>query len=371
MKTALLFLLTLAITLVTFLAGEGLYAISLGDRSGQSLTYQLYDLINSKLNTSDGTPSGIRANIIRYEREFKSLLQDFKEDGVGLGNTPYEVLRTEKAAINYDEDGCLRQKPNLGKTSVYLRTTLFDPFNPPNAFYDADEALTTGVSEFFKKYGMRQISHHTNQFGERLTLPEVFRVRKVLVAGDSVANGAGVSNDETIASQLQQMDDSLQYINIGVGGANGSDIICNLMRAGERYNGDIEKLIFVYCENDFKVDKPFGQPEEVVDWLQSFAREQRIAEVVIVFAPYIYNVFPEVTRINGIRGWDHNDFSVEKERLKTLTDESGFRWVDIGNLGREELERGKSIFAGLSLYVDNVHLSPRGAKLLAERIADG
>jgi lysophospholipase L1-like esterase len=371
MKTALLVLITGVIAVVTFLAGEGLYAIALGDRPSRSLSYQIYDLIGSRPNTSADTPSGIRADVINDEREFKSLLEDFKEDGVGLGNTPYEVLRTEKAAMNYDEDGCLRQKPNADKTSNFLRTTLFDPFNPPNAFYDTDEELTPGVSEFLEKYGMQRISYRTNPFGERLTLPEVSRARKVLIAGDSVANGAGVSNDETIASRLQQRDGTLQYVNIAVNGSNGSDIICNLMRAGERYRGHIEKLIFVYCENDFKPDRPFGKPDEVVKWLQEFAREQGIAEVVIVFAPYIYNVFPEVARIKGIRGWEHNDFSVEKEWLETLTDDAGFTWVDIGDLGREELERGKSIFAGLSLYVDSVHLSPKGSERVAERILGG
>ncbi len=371
MKTAWLVLIAVIIAAVTFLVGEGLYAISLGGRSGQSLSYQLYDLIGSRANPVADTPPGIRADVINDERAFESLLEDFKEDGVGLGNTPYDVLRTQRAALNYDEGGCLRQKPNADKTSKFLRTTLFDPFNPPNAFYDTDEALTPEVSAFLDRYGMRRISYRTNEFGERLTWPAVSRERKVLIAGDSVANGAGVSDDETIASRLQHRDDTLQYVNIAVNGSKGSDIICNLMRAGERYRGEIERVIFVYCENDFKPDRPFGTPDEVVEWLRTFAREQGIAEVVIVFAPYIYNVFPEVARIDGIRGWDHSDFSAEKQRLRTLTQESGFRWIDMGDLGREELERGQSIFAGLSLYVDSVHLSPKGTERIAERILGG
>jgi hypothetical protein len=42
---------------------------------------------------------------------------------------------------------------------------------------------------------------------------------KAIIAGDSVANGVGVSRDGTTASSLQRLVPAPPHINIGVGGA--------------------------------------------------------------------------------------------------------------------------------------------------------
>jgi hypothetical protein len=59
--------------------------------------------------------------------------------------------------------------------------------------------------------------------------------RKVIIAGDSVANGVGIGDSETISSQLQALDSTRQYVNLGIAQATAADIICALDKAARRY----------------------------------------------------------------------------------------------------------------------------------------
>ena len=76
-----------------------------------------------------------------------------------------------------------------------------------------------------------------------------------------------------------------------------------------------------------------------------------------------------MTRIRGDKkGWTFDYFVDEKERLRNLASDAGFRWLDIAELGREAVTRGHSMFAGLPLFIDRVHLSPKGSGLVARSI---
>jgi hypothetical protein len=368
MKTLLSGLVVALVAGAAYLVCEGVYSLWRADQAGTSLGYQLYASVSASFRPSGDRPAD---RVIVQESQIEALLETFRAHGVALGNTPFDELRTDLATINYEEDGCKLLKPNLDKTMTYLRSLVYDPFNPPMAFFDTGRPQPPDMAAFMAAYGVRPLSYQTNEYGERMTLPIVERPHKAIVAGDSVANGAGVSDGETIASRLQFLASGLQYINIGVGGAEARDVICNLRRAGERYRGQIRRLVHVYCENDFKADEPFGRPDEVIAWLTDFAREQAIDDVTIVYAPFIFNIFPETTRLRGHRGWDHKPRTEEKQRLHELTAGAGFAWVDIADLAQAEMTRGKSIFAGLALFVDIVHLSPRGSELLASRILKG
>ena len=368
MKTLFSGLVALLVAGVALLACEGAYSLWRTHQPGTSLAYQLYASARASLWPSGERAADLASRVIVQDSQVQGLLETFRAHGVALGNTPFDELRTDLAALNEEAEGCKLLRPNLDKTMTYLRSLVYDPFNPPMAFFDAGRPQPPDVAAFMAAYGVRPLSYRTNEHGERLTLPIVARPGKAIVAGDSVANGVGVSDDETTASRLQSLDPGLQYINIGVGGAEARDVICNLQRAGERYRGQIRKLIYVYCENDLKADEPFGRPDEVIAWLTDFAREQAIDDVTIVYAPFIFNIFPETTRLRGHRGWDHEYRAEEKQRLRDLSTAAGFDWVDIGDLAQDEMARGQSIFAGLALFVDIVHLSPRGGALLASRL---
>src|SRR6185369_6363398 len=177
---------------------------------------------------------------------------------VGIGNSPFGELVTEVARVNRVVDGCLQMKPNLSKTMSYMRSELFNPFNPLFYFYDSDRTLPGDLVTFLDRYSFRKIRLTTNVHGERITIPAIETTDKILVIGDSMGMSAGVSDDETLASQLQARDSSHQYVNIGVSGADPTDILCALERAVTRYPNQIRGVIYPFSENDLAARKPLG-----------------------------------------------------------------------------------------------------------------
>jgi hypothetical protein len=311
---------------------------------------------------------GTYAPYIADARELADLVGQFVEAGVGVGNTPYMESETDRAAMNTRADGCHRPKPSQYKIAFFLRSPLFNPLDPITVFYDADQKLDDRLAAFFARYGNAPIFMSTNAEGERTTLPVVERPRKVVIAGDSVAFGAMIDDADTIASQLQARDPLRQYVNLGVAGTRADHIVCRLEAEVARYAGQIDELIYVYCENDFNPKFPYGTPEEMVAWLKDFAAREKIAKVTVVFAPYIYTIAPEVTRFDGYAGAVFPQRAREREVLIETAEAAGFRWVDIGVLAREEQVRQDTPFAFFALFVDHVHLSPAGVALLVDQL---
>jgi hypothetical protein len=360
--------IVLLASVITFLLFEGGYALARWDHAEGSLTYNLYVALRDRLakhrlmRDQPLLPLASRA-------DFDALLPVMKAAAVGIGNSPYTELESESTAINQrDAQGCLTQKPNLDTMVTALRSVGFEPFDPPTLFVDANRVLPPALQDFVRRYAVRQLHHRTNAYGERLTVPTLERHDKVLLAGDSVANGLMVNDEETLASQLQARDAQRQYINLGIGGADAPDIFCALDAAARRYAGTIAELIYVYCENDMQPGTPLGTPQEVMAALEAFVRRENIAKVTVVYAPYIFNVMPALTRFKGYRGYRRPYHTAERATLMKSTQDAGFRFIDIGALGREENARLGSEFAAFALYVDHVHLSPRGAAMLADRL---
>ena len=359
--------LTIVSLLVTLVIAEGVYALVRGDHMDTSLTSKAYYLVTQGMPGLKSEQSlDVYAPLITHPEAFDQLLDVFEADGVALGNSQYEQLRTDRAEMNTITDGCKVQKQNLDKEMTYLRAGLYEPFSLVTAFYDYGKQLHPEVRAFIDRYATRKIRHRTNDRGERLTLPAVVAGDKVIVAGDSVANGAMLNDDETLASRLQTRDPSRQYVNIGIGGADADDIACALERAAKRYPGQIRELIYIYCENDFKDDKPMGTPEEVIAGLQQYVKARGIDRVTVLYAPYIYNVVPYLTRFRGYRGGDFDTHKSERERLIQLTKNAGFDFFDMTELALREIDITGTAFAALSLYVDHAHWSPTGTAKMAD-----
>jgi lysophospholipase L1-like esterase len=359
--------LTLASLLLTLLIAEGVYALVRGDRLDTSLSFKALDLVTQQLpGLKSHQDLEIYAPVITRPEAFDELLDAFKADGVALGNSQYVQLRTDRAELNTVIDGCKVQKANLDKEMTYLRAGLYEPFSLVTAFYDFGSRLHPEVQAFIDRYGTRRIRHRTNDQGERLTLPAVEAEDKVIVAGDSIANGAMLNDDETLASRLQKLDPARQYVNIGIGGADADEIACALERAARRHRGQIRELIYIYCENDFKEDKPMGQPEDVISWLRQYVTVQGVDQVTILYAPYIYNVVPYLTRFRDYRGGDFDSHKNERERLVQLASKAGFDFVDMAEFALHEIEIMGSQFAALTLFVDHAHWSPSGTMKMAE-----
>lgn len=359
--------LTIVTLLVTLVIAEGVYALVRGGRLDTSLSFKAYYHMTQGMPWLKSAQSlDVYAPVITHSEEFDQLLDAFEADGVALGNSQYEQLRTDRAKMNTIIDGCLVQKPNLDKESIFLRAGLYEPFALVTAFYDYGKPLHPKARAFIDRYTTRKVRHRTNEHGERLTLPAIVSDSKVIVAGDSIANGAGLNDDETLASRLQTSDPSRQYVNIGIGGADANDIACALERIAKRYPGQIRELIYIYCENDFKDDKPMGTPEDVVSGLQQYVKAQGIDKVTILYAPYIYNVVPHLTRFRGYRGGNFDSHKSERERLIQLTRNAGFDFFDMAELALREIDITGTEFAALRLYEDHAHWSPIGTSKMAD-----
>lgn len=177
-----------------------------------------------------------------------------------------------------------------------------------------------------------------------------------------------IDDSETIASQLQRLDSTAQYINLGVNGVDAQDIICRLKTVANRYKGQLMGLIYVYCENYFDPNKPFGKPEEVLGWLKEYVARENVSKVTIVYAPYIYNIIPNLTRFPGSRGAERGAFLAEADALRIGAAKAGFNFISIADVAMEEAVLRHSDFGAFALFVDHLHLSGYGVSRLVERL---
>jgi hypothetical protein len=370
-RTFLKAIIVVVASVTTVLIFEGIYSVAKWNRASSSIIYDAYRMLKDRHTHADAVDPALAYTRTISLAELEEVVPYLQEVDAGLGNSPFQELVTDAAAVNHEVGGCLEQKPNIHKTMTYLRSNLFNPLDPVTLFYDGDRTLPHEVDALLGSYGLRRISHSTNSVGERLTVPAVTATRKVLIAGDSVANGSMIDDSETLASQLQAADQSRRYVNIGIGGAQPPDIFCALDKAAARYSGEVEELVYVYCENDFRRAGSEWGPEAVVERLGAFVESHGIGKVTVVYAPYIYNVVPQFTRFQGYRGGRARTHAEERIRLAASVRVAGFRYLDIAEIALEEAAVAGTQFAVLSHFVDHVHLSPHGTARLAAKLRAG
>jgi hypothetical protein len=363
-KTMLIICGYAAFALVALLCIEGAYSIARWKHPDRSIVYDAYRKLTGAISAEPASRLPMASR-----DEIESLIPDMIQAGVGMGNVPYKELMTDSAAINeVGSDGCQSPKANIHKTTTYIRSADYDLYDPPSLFFDKQAVLDERLSGFVERYAMRKAEFSTNGVNERTTLPVIELPRKIVVAGDSVAVGAMIDDNETIASHLQRLDATAQYVNLGVNGVDAEDIICRLKTVANRYKGQIAGLVYVYCENDFDPKRPFGKPEEVLAWLKEYAARENVSKVTIVFAPYIYNIIPNLTRFPGSRGAEHGVFLAEADALKKGAAEVGFNFVSIADIAMEEATMRHSDFGAFALFVDHLHLSDYGVSKLVEKL---
>ena len=357
-------MISVLLSALTLLAFEGAYSLFEWRKVHRSVVYQLSamaGLVKPRSNESAYAP------YIADPQELADLLPLMGEQDIGMGGTPYRA-NTQDAAMKTVENGCPTMKRNRRMTAFFLHASAFGPYAFPTAFYSADKKLDPRLEEFFRRYGGPHTSWSTNDQGERITVPDVAANRVVLISGDSVAFGAVIDDDATIASQMQARDSARRYVNLGVPGTSAEEILCRLEAATQRYKGRIDELIYVYCENDFDDKIPYGTPKEVIEALKGIVAREKIGKVTVVFAPYIYMVVPEMTRIDGSEWSPTLRRENLRAELKGLVEGAGFRWVDSGALARSEEQATKSSLSILAYFVDSVHLSAYGTRKLVDSL---
>lgn len=357
----------LAVAVVLLLAVEGAWSLIRWKVPHESVTYASVRWVNAQITGKYLRDDERLPGVLGDAAEIEALLPLLVKQGVAMGNVPYAELDTARSRMNTVVDGCYTLQPNIDKTVFHLRSTLFNPLDPISVFYDTGTVLDPALADFFATYGLPSVRVTSNENGERTTLPLVERDLKVIVAGNSIAFGAMIGDADTLASQLQRLDPDRQYISTGVGGADARDVICNLERASQLYAGQIDALIYVYCENDFNRSLDYGEPEPVIDWLAGFANTNGLEpdRITIVYAPSIYNIVPQFTRFAGYRGGETATYLDQKRRLEAAVGSAGFRWLDIAMLVQEENGTFGTQFTTLHSFVDHLHLSPWGMRRLA------
>ncbi|QIG48302.1 SGNH/GDSL hydrolase family protein [Nordella sp. HKS 07] len=363
MKNAIAYVLvSVLLSILTLAVFEGGYSIAEWRKPHRSILYQLSTLAG--LAPPFNNASAYQP-YFADPRELAELVPLIKAENVGIGGTPYDVRSTD-SAVGQLENGCPGLKPNLRMTAIILRSSAFGPLGFPTAFFQVDKKLDPQLKDFFQRYGGPPTTLTTNAQGERTTVPEVTADRVVLVAGDSVAFGAMIDDDATIASQLQARDQARHYVNLGVPGATAAQIHCRLEAATARYKGRIDELIYVYCENDFDEKIPYGTPGEVVNSLKEIVAREKIGKVTVMFAPTVNMVMPEMTRIDGSEWSPTARREKQRAELESLVKAAGFRWGDIGTLAQGEADARKSKLAIWSYYVDMVHWSAYGTSKVVD-----
>jgi len=360
--------LGLLVSALVWLAVEGALALARGRAPGKSLAARLLGADPRPLGL-DGTPAPPPA-VLESRAELEALLPALLRDGIGLGNSPYRQLRQPGVNLKVEDSGaCAYNLPDQRRVLVQLRTTLFDPLDPLNAFWDPARPLSAETRAFVTRYGVHETALETDAAGERRTLPAVAAEREVLVAGDSVAFGVLVGDDETLASELQRRDAARRYANLGITGVPASTVLCALERALARRPGRVDAIVYLYCENDFEPGDALASPEPAVERLAALARAHGVARVLVVYAPYIYNALPQITRFAGQRSDRIPTYAQEHARLREAVSAAGIGWLDFGELVQREVARTGTQFAGLALFVDHAHWSREGVRRAADAVA--
>ncbi|TFH22784.1 MAG: SGNH/GDSL hydrolase family protein [Myxococcales bacterium] len=362
-RRAAMFALALVLCIVVpYLAIEGLLVVLGGGSATTSLAHRTYAALLGA-STPDLDPGNAYTWMVVDRGEIERRIDALEAAGVGMGNSPIAALKTDAAAINtVTTDGCQVQKPGVRKRMSYLRSNLFNPFDQITYFHDADAEIDADLASFFGRYGFRTVTLTTNDAGERVTVPDIAAHDVVLIAGDSIANGAMLDDSETLASALQRGDDRRRYVNLGVSRAKADDIACLLNRAAERYTDRIRSVIYVFCENDFDPSRPNGRPSELIAWIARYRDRVGADPIVFLYVPYIYNAAPEITRVRGHSHHGFPAFIEEKRELLTLARDAGFEVIDFLDASNAVRDEDGTQFAPLRLYVDHSHLSPVGVE---------
>jgi lysophospholipase L1-like esterase len=358
--------------LVLYLCAEGLHALAAGRKPRPSLYAQARArLLEKPLPASDaGEPL---ARILTDRAELEAHLDDFRAAGVYLGNTPYQELASGEARFTVlGEDGILRNKPNVALWSVQLRTRLFHSYDP--VMLDrlgGGEDLPPRVRAFVDRYGFRETVATTDENGDRTTLPHSSAEGIVLVIGDSQAFGVGLEDEETLASLLQRRFPALRFVNASVPSGETRDNLARLRDRLERLAGRVKAVVYFFSESDIERGV---EPDALISQVHELCERHGVASRTLVYGAYFYRTLPEIVRATTARFEQVSDEAlvaklVFRRRMLERARALGFHAVDTWEIVQRYRERERSLFAGLALYLDHGHWSPRGTRLIADAVA--
>lgn len=306
-------------------------------------------------------------SIVTTEEEVRALYPRFLEDKIGFGNTPFSELRNDGTeSIFTDAEGHVHNKPNHHYKVAFVRSALFDAWDPM-LYKDnhPDEEKSSKTIAFKNLHTLAEKSSSTDAHGDRHTVPESHAESIVLIVGDSVAYGAALNNDETLASRLQVKYPAFRLINAGVPGSGTRDNMERLRSQLKAHTGKVKAVIYVHCENDME---GYGTPEHIAGDLNTILEDNKIAGRYFVYSQFIFRVMPDVLRDKNYDDLDIRKHWAQKKEIVGLLAKSGITLIDGWKLVDDYRVEQGTPFAGFALYVDKCHYSALGVQRLAAMI---
>jgi len=304
-------------------------------------------------------------NYLNSDEEIRKLEPAFLKDGIAFGNSPFQELRNERTEAQFrDDKGVLRNKPNYHYAVSFLKSRVGEAWDP-YLYKDSTPGVpkSAETEDFVKRCGLAFKHSHIDANGDRVTVPTSTASDVILVVGDSVAYGAGINDDETLASVLQVRYPQFRFINASVGGANTTDNFQRLEERLSQHKGHVKGVVYVNTETGFS-DKE--TPEFIVKGLDAILTRENITHRFFVNAQYIYIIMPDLLRKRDEKDlrkfllWRKQTLELARERKMLVVDA-----YDVVNLYRQKMG---TPYAGFSFFVDHSHFSFFGVQQMAEHI---
>ena len=235
-----------------------------------------------------------QAEWITDETIFEEMFPDLQRARAYLGNTPFRDLATPDARTTVDDQatGTLRLKANFRGQSTFLRTHVYNPLDSVTLTVPAGADVSPRLQSLIDRFAFAQMQVTINERGERLTVPPRTAEPVIPIAGDSVAFGALLGDDEPLASQLSRLLPDYMFVAVGISGGGPRDTVQAMDEAATRYGSRIRSLVYVNCENDFDLVDPLGISDDLASWSERHQLRHRI----LVLNRYVYRTMPEMIR---------------------------------------------------------------------------
>jgi lysophospholipase L1-like esterase len=286
---------------------------------------------------------------------------------VSNANNPTKQPRHNTIFVHPDEKMGFVIKPNVQISAHMLTSIKAYNFDPPVLHYIHGEQFSERLKAFQTRTSRLNYKYSSDANGFRKTLPDVNADRQVLIIGDSVSFGVGVSDEFTVASYLQKfLGEQYKIINASVGGYNGQQAYLTAKKMSE--NKKFAGLIYIACQNDFTEGDDWSLPAtDVLSKIESIS-DRFNNNIIVILQTYMeYNlrdIFLEY-------GWSEKRIQKTHSLRRALPEicaKRGFGYYDWTDIVSDFMKEEKSIFSRFALYVDHVHLSPLGNRLLAEKL---
>lgn len=268
-----------------------------------------------------------------------------------------------------------RLRPGAAADVTVLAPTRSRGLDPPTIAVPADVSLSVETRNFLNQNGRLTVRYTTTADGLRRTVPEVSADRQVVIVGDSVAFGVGVSDGDTVASQLQQaLGPSTQLLNAAVPGYDGeaAATVADQLSHTRRFAA----LVYVACQNDFA--ELHGSQTGGAEWEERARRTlTRFSGVRARFDSFIMILTTaidyEARHVLLNSDWDRRlTMTTDEMRaaLPAMARSAGFDYLDWSTTVQAYVTAQRTVFAPFALYADAMHLSPLGHRLLAAQLAE-